>query len=136
MGERASIAFIEKYAGGESGVFFFGNWIADGTIDVLREVLEDPSEASFPAKIAHAMGDATSGKYDITPYLIHGNYPTLYVREVGGSSEVALCDSNSVANSDELVWVEADDFIKYAERSDGLSYSDRFLFINSLIMGY
>lgn len=135
MGERASIAYVERFLDEDSRVFFYGHWIADGTIDVLRKVLEDPSEF-LPAKIAHAMGEATYGKYDITPYQIIGNYPTLYVRQIGSTPEVALADSESAVDSNDLVWVGADDFIKYAERSDGLSYHDRFLFINSLIMGY
>jgi hypothetical protein len=82
------------------------------------------------------MDSATDGTYNITPYLIHGNYPTLYVRDIRGTAEVALADSESPVDSADLLWIEADDFISFAERSSGLAEYDRFAFINALILGY
>lgn len=135
MGERASIAYVEDFAGEDSRVFFYGHWIADGTIDILCKALEGTTE-NLPAKIAKFMGEDTDDQYDITPYMIIGNYPTLYVRQIGGAPEVALADSESAVDSTDLVWIEADDFVAHAERSRSLDGYDRFLFINALIMGY
>lgn len=136
MGERASIAYVETAFGKDERVFFYGHWIADGSIDALVEALNRAGNDSLPAKIARAMDNATDGSYDITPYMIMGNYPTLYVRNLSGTPEVALADSESPVHSADLLWIEADDFISFAERSSGLSYSDRFAFINALILGY
>jgi hypothetical protein len=136
MGERASIAYVEKFLDDEVRVFFYNRWLADGSIDVVLEALLDTSRTEFAPRLAKAMDEATTGDYSITPYLIVGNYPTLYVRQFGGTVEVALSDSDSAVHSDDLLWVEAKDFISFAERSSGLEYSDRFKFVNALIMDY
>lgn len=136
MGERASIAYVEKFLDDEVRVFFYNRWLADGSIDVVREALNDNSGNDMASRLAKAMEYATNGDYAITPYLISGNYPTLYVRQFAGTVEVAMSDSDNVAHSDDLLWVEADDFIKYAERSSGLDYTDRFMFIHALILDY
>lgn len=136
MGECASIAYVEKFLDDEVRVFFYNRWLADGSIDVVREALNDSSGNDMAARLARAMEHATNGDYAITPYLIAGNYPTLYIRQFGGTVEVAMSDADGVAHSNDLLWVEADDFVKYAERSSGLDYTDRFLFIHGLIMDY
>lgn len=103
---------------------------------MLVEALKRTGNDNLPAKIASAMDNATDGKYNITPYLIMGNYPTLYVCDIRGTAEVALADSKSPADRADLLWIDADDFISFAERSSGLAEYDRFAFINALILGY